>query len=260
MRGAFMKTILLASVSAIALATSAAAADLPVAYKSPPPVVLPTWTGFYIGIEGGFAQHSAYWNDLDNYWNGSTSRISKTGGIVGGYAGYNWQNRSLVVGIETDFHWVGAKATESWGAGVAGFGNSLANQTSEVRWLGSTRLRAGLDFESTLFYLTGGVAYGNVRDNVTVINGFNTFPPALAGTVQASWNQDTTRVGWTAGFGLEHMFGNWVGRTEVRYTDLGHSSTNCINGTTPCTNALGSYRADFSHTLWTGMAGLAYKF
>jgi outer membrane immunogenic protein len=254
-----MRTVLLASVSAIALATSAVAADLavaPVPYKAPP-VVLPTWTGFYIGIEGGFAQHNAYWNDLDNFWNGSTSRISKTGGAVGGYAGYNWQNRSLVVGVETDFHWVGAKATESWGAGQ--LTAATANQTSEVRWLGSARLRAGLDFESTLFYLTGGVAYGNVRDNVTIINGTNS-PPAFVGVARASWNQDTTRVGWTAGFGLEHMFGNWVGRAEVRYTDLGHSSTSCINGTQICTNAAGTYRADFSHTLWTGMAGLAYKF
>ena len=256
-----MRTVLLASVSAIALATSAVAADLavaPVPYKAPP-VVLPTWTGFYIGIEGGFAQHNAYWNDLDNFWNGSTSRISKTGGIVGGYAGYNWQNRSLVVGIETDFHWVGAKATENWRAGVVGL--NPVTQTGEVRWLGSTRLRAGLDFESTLFYITGGVAYGNVRDNLTVINGANVFPPALVGTVQASWNQNTTRVGWTTGFGLEHMFGNWVGRAEVRYTDLGHSSTSCINGVNvTCTGAGGTYRADFSHTLWTGMAGLAYKF
>jgi len=205
----------------------------------------------------GFAQHYTNWNDLDGFLGLATRNIGKTGGIVGGYAGYNWQNRSLVVGLETDFHWVGAKATESWGAGL--LGGTTTNQTSEVRWLGSTRLRAGLDFESTLFYLTGGVAYGNVRDNVTILNGVNV-PPAFVGTVRASWNQDTTRVGWTAGFGLEHMFGNWVGRAEVRYTDLGHSSTSCINGTTLCTNAGGTYRADFSHTLWTGMAGLAYKF
>jgi outer membrane immunogenic protein len=252
-----MRTVLLASVSAIALATSAVAADLPVAYKAPPPVVLPTWTGFYIGVEGGFAQHYTNWNDQDGFFNIATHSLSKTGGIFGGYAGYNWQFRSLVLGVETDFNWVGAKATETWFGGLVG-ATTLA-QTSEVRWLGSTRLRAGLDFEATLFYITGGVAYGNVRDNLTNINGVNPFGPP-AGTVRASWNQDQTRIGWTAGFGLEHMFGNWVGRAEVRYTDLGHSSTSCINGTVTCTGAGGTYRADFSHTLWTGMVGLAYKF
>jgi outer membrane immunogenic protein len=251
-----MKTVLLASVSAIALATNAAAADLavaPVPYKAPPPVVL-TWTGFYLGIEGGFAQHYTNWNDIDGFFSLATHNIGKTGGIFGGYAGYNWQNGSLVLGVETDIHWVGAKATQSYFTGL-GPGFNTATQTGEVRWLGSTRLRAGLDFQSTLFYLTGGVAYGNVRDNVTVLNAG---PPV--GSVRVSWNQDQTRVGWTAGFGLEHMFGNWVGRAEVRYTDLGHSSTSCINGTLICTNAAGTYRADFSHTLWTGMVGLAYKF
>jgi outer membrane immunogenic protein len=239
------------------LATSAAAADLSVPYKAAPPVVLPTWTGFYIGVEGGLAQHYTNWNDLDSFFDLATRSIGKTGGIAGGYAGFNWQNRSLVVGIETDFHWVGAKATESYFTGLVGAFQTVS-QTGEVRWLGSTRLRAGLDFEATLFYITGGVAYGNVRDNVTSLNGVGFGPPA--GSVRVSWNQDTTRVGWTAGFGLEHMFANWVARAEVRYTDLGHSSTSCINGTVICTGAGGTYRADFSHTLWTGMVGLAYKF
>jgi outer membrane immunogenic protein len=254
-----MKTALLASVSALALATSAAAADLAVPYKAPPPVIL-TWTGFYLGVEGGFAQNYTNWNDLDGFFNGiATHSINKTGGIAGGYAGYNWQDGSVVLGIETDFHWVGAKATQTYlnGPGIA-FVNT-ATQTGEVRWLGSTRLRAGLDFQSTLFYFTGGVAYGNVRDNITVLNGASLFGPP-AGSVAVSWNQDKTRVGWTAGFGVEHMFANWVARAEARYTDLGNSSVGCTNGTQVCTTTNGTYRADFSHTLWTGMVGLAYKF
>jgi outer membrane immunogenic protein len=259
-----MRTVLLTSVSAIALATSAAAADLavaPVPYKAPPPV-LATWTGFYLGLEGGFAQHYANWNDIDGFFSLATRNIGKTGGIFGGYAGYNWQNGSLVLGVETDVHWVGAKATQSYFTGLGPF-ITTATQTDEVRWLGSTRLRAGLDFQSTLFYLTGGVAYGNVRDNVTVLNGAGGIFGPPAGSVRTSWNQDQTRVGWTAGFGVEHMFGNWVGRADVRYTDLGHSTVNCVPGVPvgACTaGGGGNYRADFAHTLWTGMVGLAYKF
>jgi outer membrane immunogenic protein len=255
-----MRTVFLASVSAIALATSAVAADLavaPVAYKAPPPV-LQTWTGFYIGIQGGFAQTYSNWNDLDGFFGGgaiASHSISKLGGIFGGYAGYNWQYRSLVLGVETDAHWVGAKATETWFGGIVNANPAIQN--GEVRWLGSFRGRAGLDFESTLFYITGGVAYGGVRDNVTVING----PFAVApGAVRLSWNANQTRVGWTAGFGLEHMFGNWTARAEARYTDLGTTTVACTKGTFVCTNAGGTYRASFSNTLWTGMVGLGYKF
>jgi opacity protein-like surface antigen len=51
-----LRRILLASVSAIALAGTAFAADLPL--RAPPPVYVPpppvmTWTGFYVGINAG---------------------------------------------------------------------------------------------------------------------------------------------------------------------------------------------------------------
>src|SRR5262245_8568773 len=55
------RAVLLATVSSLVLAgavTSAAAADLPVGQpvmKAPPIVEAPfTWTGFYIGIQGGY--------------------------------------------------------------------------------------------------------------------------------------------------------------------------------------------------------------
>jgi outer membrane immunogenic protein len=256
-----MRTALLASVSALAFATSAVAADLAPAYKAPPPVpVLPTWAGFYLGIQGGLAQNYTTWTDLDALITGANSNnLAKTGGIFGGYAGYNWQDRSLVLGVETDGHWVGAKASQTLFAGLPGFNTAAEN--GEVRWVGSFRGRAGLDFESTLFYLTGGVAYGGVRDNVTWINGaFSGFPP---GSTRASFNLDQTRVGWTAGAGIEHLFSgsNWTARAEVRYTDLGSTTVNCTNGTFTCSGSgFGTYRANFTNTLWTGVVGIGYKF
>src|SRR5215471_309512 len=55
-----MKKILLTSVALVALVAPAAAADLavrpaPVAYKAPPPIVVYSWTGCYVGGNGGGA-------------------------------------------------------------------------------------------------------------------------------------------------------------------------------------------------------------
>ena len=47
-----MKRILLASVAALGLAGTASAADL--AVQAPPVVPLFTWTGCYLGINGGW--------------------------------------------------------------------------------------------------------------------------------------------------------------------------------------------------------------
>src|SRR5271157_1598836 len=76
-----MKRILLASIAALGLAGTASAADL--AVRAPVPVPLFTWTGCYLGINGG--------------WNGgndkiSTSRIFPSGDpnrVVGGAEAIN---------------------------------------------------------------------------------------------------------------------------------------------------------------------------
>src|SRR5206468_8836567 len=56
-----LRKILLASVATATIAGSAFAADLP-SRKAPPPAYIPppimTWTGFYVGINGG-----AIWSD-----------------------------------------------------------------------------------------------------------------------------------------------------------------------------------------------------
>jgi len=141
-----MRTAFLASVSVLALATSAVAADLTPAYKAPPPVpVLPTWTGFYLGIQGGLAQNDTTWNDLDGLINVGAYTLAKTGGIFGGYAGYNWQDRSLVLGVETDAHWVGAKASETLFGGLPPA--SIRRQRT-ARSAGSAASAAGPDWIS----------------------------------------------------------------------------------------------------------------
>ena len=91
-----MKKILLAAALA-SLAAPAMAADLPTR-KGPPPAPMVyaapafTWTGFYLGLNGGF-----------NYTNFGPNFGSTWGGVLGGTAGYNQQIGQFVVGLETDY-------------------------------------------------------------------------------------------------------------------------------------------------------------
>jgi outer membrane immunogenic protein len=262
-----MKKLLLASVSSFALAGMAYGADMMPAFKAPPPPPA-SWAGFYAGVDGGVTRHDGSFNDVDgfvrNFSNtgGATLATSKTGAIIGGHAGYNFQDRSFVYGVEADISWVGAKATEIWGAQSPT--NNFAAQSQDIPWLATFRLRAGIDFESTLFYLTGGLAVGQVKDSVAatcnVVNPCGAIPP---GGVLASLSEDSTRLGWTAGVGVEHMFSShWTVRGEFRYVDFGRTSLTCVGNVANsiCTAGNSGYRGEFSNTLMNGTVGLGYKF
>src|SRR5437016_1047173 len=98
-----MRGILLLSAAVLAVSTSANAADLrpapmptkapPVAYVTPPF----SWTGFYIGVNGGGGWGSSH-SDL-------TGHTSTSGGMAGGTVGYNLQMGSWVFGLEADIDW-----------------------------------------------------------------------------------------------------------------------------------------------------------
>ena len=110
-----MKKVLLGGVALITLGFvgAAVAADMPL--KAPPPVVVNTWTGFYIGADIGgiewcemksesFNQSpglSPFGIVFDPVTYGSVGHWGATGGV---HAGYNWQvTPSWLVGVEGDW-------------------------------------------------------------------------------------------------------------------------------------------------------------
>jgi outer membrane immunogenic protein len=168
--------------------------------------------------------------------------------------GYNWQQSGFIYGVESDWNWIGSK-TSHFLPDINGGG---ANFTSsfDVNWLATLRGRAGLAFDSTLFYVTGGAALGHTK------NGANRIGSGLANSgLAASFEQKQTKVGWTAGFGVEYMFSpHWTARAEFRYVDLGKTNVACVSAT-DFNHCVGlGYRGDFSNTLKLGLVGLAYKF
>jgi len=84
---------------------------------------------------------------------------------------------------------------------------------------GSIRARAGYAIGRLLPYATAGVAFGSFYTDAqlfgTDLNGTTPFA--------ASGARSATRVGWTAGAGLDYAINNsWSARLEYRYTDFGN--------------------------------------
>jgi outer membrane immunogenic protein len=191
----------LAALTILATSFTAQAADIPrPVYKGVRPVVAYyNWTGFYVGINGGYG-----WGTSD--WTTPAVSPKPKGGLFGGTLGYNYQVGSIVYGIEGDFDWADIKGNVAC-AGVV---------TCETKnsWLATFRGRLGYAFDRWLPYFTGGGAYGNVKATTSA--------PILGGITSASSNQ----LGWTVGAGLEYAFlGNWSAKIEYLYVDLGKFDT-----------------------------------
>ena len=185
---------------ATALAQAADIAARPPAQAYQPAMKSFDWTGFYIGINGGYGGGRSSWSDAAV--GTDSNRFSTSGGTLGGQLGYNWQVGSAVLGVETDMNWMNAKgSTGSGGVCATDGGGSCQTQQS---WLGTTRARIGYAFDRWLPYITGGVAYGDIR------------------ATQPTGTSSSTKTGWTAGAGVEYgITQNWSAKLEYLHADLG---------------------------------------
>ncbi len=248
------KHLVCAITLAAVMATSPGfAADLSPAYKAPiaAPAPAPMWSGFYVGANVGYG-----WGNADNSWNffaqnaitlslscagpgGGTNAFCASGsdsnsvnGVLGGVqAGYNYQMGGFVLGIETDIQGSGQSGDQTFTTGfstgtVNPLGTLSATYTQELRWLGTTRGRIGITADRWLVYATGGAAYGEVSNNGTA-TATGIGAGCTAGVCPlATWSGSATRVGWTAGVGIEGALGNnWSVKAEYLHVDLGTTTT-----------------------------------
>jgi len=197
-------------VFAVALsfvAGQALAADLPMPGPAPayiPPVARAySWTGFYLGINGGGAFGSSKWSDPVL---GSTGNFGAAGALVGGTVGANYQMGQFVIGIEGDGDWSSLSGSTHVTCGFT---------PCETRsdWLATVRGRAGYAVDRVLFYGTGGAAFANVQ----------------AGLSGGPFT-NSTQTGWTAGAGIEYAFApNWTAKVEYLFADLPNLSCGAVN-------------------------------
>ena len=244
-----MRKLLFRSVAFVALiaATAASAADMgsPVKGRTLEPAW--NWSGFYAGLNAGYARGTTAWTDLDGAFIVGGSLTESTNGFTGGgQVGYNWQFRHAVVGLETDFNYLGLSQTTTLFVTSHGAGSAPNGFHDAIHWFGTVRGRAGLVLDNVMTYITAGLAYGRTNHN------FND----LAGTIH---DISATKVGFAAGFGAEYALDpRWSVKAEALYVDLGKNSATVpgIIGFAPPLPG----RFDVSDTMWIVRAGVNYKF
>jgi len=264
-----------AAIAVVAYAVSAQAADLPSRVLTPvaPVASVPSWTGFYVGVEGGadIATNKYTTTGLNPAAvaitsipldNANNADFSQTNPRIGLYLGYNRQIDNYVVGLEGDaaYDFGQTKSTTGIPGTVTSVLTFSATDGDFVRvsskYDASVRARAGyLITPAILAYATGGVAF---HDASYIISCLNNVAPAgsYCGGNQYA-DHHTTQVGYTVGGGIEGFVApNLLLRAEYRYSDFGGRSHSDFSG--------GGLLDDiYSRThLSSSMAtvGLAYKF
>jgi outer membrane immunogenic protein len=176
MGAGMIRKYILAGASALALvAGPAAAADLgaPIFTKGPMMAPMFNWTGFYVGIHGGWAGGS----DVEGW-------------LGGGQLGLNYQapGSTFVFGGEVD-------------GAFSNIGNSAAGVTSEVGRLATARLRIGTASDRTLYYLTGGAVWAH---NEITATGFGRDSKTHFGWTAGAGIEQAFGNGWSGK--LEYLY------------------------------------------------------
>ncbi|MEN5247418.1 outer membrane protein [Brucella pseudintermedia] len=228
-----LKVILGASLIAIAANSSAFAADA-IMSQEPVPFAAPmfSWGGAYIGGEIGWG-----WGRDKLDGDGGSYAEFKPNGFLGGiYAGYNFDlGNSVILGIDANFDYNDLKESQDyWSDDTLPVRTSLE---SKLEWSGAVRARAGYAIDRFMPYIAGGVAFGQVKNSITIGDG-------------SSYSDSQTLTGWTAGAGIDYAAtDNITLRLEYRYTDFGNKDFDFGDVSTR-----GSYKTNDIRL------GIAYKF
>jgi outer membrane immunogenic protein len=174
------------------------------------------WAGLYAGINYGGGAGRASQSDI-LFDRGS---YDVSGGVAGGTLGYNWQRDRLVYGLEADLDYSSIKGATS-GSPTAGTPCGVSftiNCDTKLKWLGTARARIGVAWDRLLPFVSGGAAFGSLESSEGA-------PPVLFGSGAS------TRVGWTAGAGIEARIDDrWSAKLEYLYVDLGSHEGFIDNG------------------------------
>lgn len=207
-----------------------------------------TFRGLYVGSAFGFGFYTSHQGDLDAYLADNSGFSASDRDLIGGpQVGYNFQHGChTLFGIEAD--WSGASLTAATrlntNVPLAGFDQRI---TSVLVNFGTIRTRAGFVVDDTLFYLTGGLAIANIDTRIQNIS---------PGVIDEAFSFSDTRLGWTAGAGVEWALGrNLSIKSEFLYLALGEASSTFYSPTLANTFTLKT-----EDSAWISRIGLNIRF
>jgi len=203
------------SLGLVSVASAADMAARPYTKAAPMMVALYDWSGFYVGINGGWGSSRKRWDDTSFGAPISLGSHDATGGTVGGQIGYRWQAASWVFGIEAQGNWADFQGRNALPVPAQAFSND-----TRVDAFGLFTGQVGYAANNVLFYLKGGAAVTSDRYR-TVLTGTGT---------QITNNADDTRWGGVIGVGLEYGFTpNWTAGIEYNHMFMQDKTYNLIS-------------------------------
>lgn len=261
-----MRRFFLSGAALLALAGVAGAADLAPSYKAAPlarPAI--DWSGFYLGINGGWGRSENCWDlnganvpivavnknpvflGLSGPANIAEGCNNGNGAVVGGQVGYRYQVNNFVFGIEAQGDWADLKGSNTSAVfnGLTlppGAALSLVN-SSKVDAIGMFTGQIGYSFGPVLWYVKGGVAVTNNEYDGTLNASFTPNRPGAAQlfSLNATDHASAIRFGEVVGTGVDFMFAQgwsigaeynhlFMGSQTVGFAYTGASGTGLLAG------------------------------
>lgn len=164
------------------------------------------WDGRYVGL---IASYGTGLFDITEPTGLSATGTSMTGMGAGVVMGSNWQFTNIMLGTETDFSLSRLGGDFKIPGALWGCQTDSDGCNTQLPWLATTRMRAGITLDNFMPYVTGGLALGGVNTDYS----------------NAILVKDTKGValGWTVGAGLEVALNDhFTIKAEALYVDLGH--------------------------------------
>ena len=139
----------------------------------------PTWTGFYVGLHGGWGWGST--RIQDEIFNAvfNPTEVKYNGPLAGGQAGFNWQQGNVVLGAEVDGSWAFVRGNSSRNAVIT----PSTNNGFGYRSLATGAGRVGYAMGQWLAYAKGGVAWADIDVTTQIAPLPVTYESRLVGAV-----------------------------------------------------------------------------
>jgi len=243
-----MTTKMLFGAVALALSTvtSAMAADVPLPYKAAPAAPTFSWTGCYVGGNGGGGRGV---NEQQAVVGISFNADHNSGWLAGVQGGCDYQVGSFVVGVEGQFDWADMKDTTATLIPGGAVGFLLTTQLDRVA---TATGRIGYAFDRVLFYAKGGAAFAHFNHQMTQTD-------FVALTFDFKGSRDV--AGFVVGGGLEFaLLPNVSLKAEYNYFDFGTNgyTLNC-SGNPGCA-AAPFFPVSVRQNMQTVMLGVNWRF
>ncbi|WP_378949280.1 outer membrane protein [Mesorhizobium sp. ANAO-SY3R2] len=235
----------LASCAVIAFSASAFAADV-ASIEQPAPTVY-DWSGFYIGVHGGYGTgktdaRTTFLDIAGVPYQPSVDNSFDVDGFLGGVqAGFNVQMNQFVFGLEGEY-----TALDVDGDFNFDTSRPEAIAGGELTSVAAIKGRLGVAFDRTLLFGTAGYAAGWSK-------GFSNNAWLLAPADDVATGKGTVD-GYVIGLGAEHALTDKISvKGEYNYYDFGRGDFNMRSAAFPAGSVLKTEQSIDLHVLKIGI-------